>query len=64
MVQRVGATLTEEDVRKFSSARLAKYKQLDGGIKFVEEIPKTASGKILKNQLREWAKREVGARLL
>jgi acyl-CoA synthetase (AMP-forming)/AMP-acid ligase II len=63
VVRRAGATLTEEDVRKFSSARLAKYKQLNGGIKFVEGIPKTASGKILKNQLREWAKREVGARL-
>jgi len=39
------------------------YKRLDGGIKFVEEIPKTASGKVLKNQLREWAKKDVGARL-
>ena len=63
VVQRAGSTLTEEDIRKFSSARLAKYKQLDGGIKFVDEIPKNASGKILKNRLREWARKELGARL-
>jgi 4-coumarate--CoA ligase len=55
--------LTEEEVRSYSSERLAKYKNLDGGIKFVDVIPKNASGKILKNQLREQAKREIGARL-
>jgi 4-coumarate--CoA ligase len=55
--------VTEEDVRKFSSERLARYKNLDGGVKFVDAIPKNASGKILKNQLREQAKKEIGAKL-
>jgi len=63
LVRRPGSVLTEEDVRRYSSERLARYKNLDGGIRFVDEIPKNASGKILKNQLREQAKKEIGARL-
>lgn len=63
VVARPGATVTEQEVRDYARERLARYKNLDGGIKFVESIPKNASGKILKNQLREQARREVGARL-
>jgi acyl-CoA synthetase (AMP-forming)/AMP-acid ligase II len=63
VVVRPGATVTEQEVRDYARERLARYKNLDGGIKFVESIPKNASGKILKNQLREQARREVGARL-
>lgn len=42
---------------------MARYKNLEGGVKFVDAIPKNASGKILKNLLREWAKKEMGAKL-
>jgi 4-coumarate--CoA ligase len=63
VVRRAGSVVTEQEVRKFSSEKLSKYKSLDGGIKFVDAIPKNASGKILKNQLREQAKREIGAKL-
>lgn len=55
--------LTEADVRNFFAERLAKYKQLAGGVVFVDAIPKNASGKILKRILRENAKREMGAKL-
>lgn len=63
VVRRPGSTLTEEDIRKYSSEKLAKYKSLDGGVKFVDAIPKNASGKILKNLLRKQAKKEMGAKL-
>ena len=43
--------------------RLASYKMPEGGIVFVEAIPKNASGKILKRLLREQAKKEMGAKL-
>jgi 4-coumarate--CoA ligase len=33
------------------------YKQLKGGIVFVDAIPKTASGKILRRELRDQAKK-------
>ena len=53
----------EEKVRDFSQERLARYKNLNSGIKFMGSIAKNANGKILKNKLRERAKREMGARL-
>lgn len=45
--------LTEEDVKQWVRERLIKYKWLDGGVQFVQSIPKTPSGKILKRLLRE-----------
>lgn len=58
-----GSDLKERAVVEWIEKRLTKYKRLEGGVKFVENIPKTASGKILKRILREQAKREMGARL-
>ena len=58
-----GDCLSEEDVKRFMEERLSKYKRLDGGVKFVDAIPKNASGKILKRVLRDQVKREIGARL-
>lgn len=58
-----GNRLNEEEVKIFMDGRLAKYKRLDGGVKFVDAIPKNASGKILKRLLRDEAKREIGAKL-
>ncbi|KAF2636241.1 4-coumarate-CoA ligase-like protein [Massarina eburnea CBS 473.64] len=55
--------LGEKEVREWMKERLAGYKQLVGGVRFVETIPKNASGKILKKELREIAKRELGAKL-
>lgn len=43
------------------SSQLASYKRLEGGIVFVESIPKNASGKILKKDLRVRAKDEMAA---
>lgn len=50
--------LEEKDVKEWCGKRLAKYKELTGGIRFVEAIPKNASGKILKRTLREQAEIE------
>lgn len=64
MIQRPGtAKLTEKDVVEYCGERLAKYKRLEGGVVFVDVIPKTASGKILKRVLRERAEKEMGAKL-
>ncbi|KAL6401322.1 hypothetical protein AUP68_15190 [Ilyonectria robusta] len=61
IVRTPGSNLTETLVHEHMKARLAGYKQLAGGIKFVTSIPKLASGKILKRVLREDAKRELRA---
>jgi 4-coumarate--CoA ligase len=63
VVKRPSSTLTEADVFKFCAERLARYKNLEGGIVFTDLIPKNASGKFLKNVLRERAKKEMGAKL-
>ncbi|MBW2185623.1 MAG: AMP-binding protein [Deltaproteobacteria bacterium] len=53
-----GATLTEEDVKKFCKGRIANYK-IPYYIKFVDEYPMTASGKIQKFKLREMAIKDL-----
>ncbi|PKY00040.1 putative AMP-binding enzyme [Aspergillus campestris IBT 28561] len=58
VVCRAGVTLGEQEVRAFMEPRLAKYKALTGGVRFVQEIPRNASGKILKRLLRERAASE------
>ncbi|KAJ0422950.1 hypothetical protein BJY00DRAFT_62817 [Aspergillus carlsbadensis] len=55
------AGLGEEEVKRHLAGRLAKYKALTGGVRFVDAIPKNASGKILKRVLREEAEREITA---
>ncbi|KAL6235283.1 hypothetical protein BDW75DRAFT_230463 [Aspergillus navahoensis] len=57
-----GEGLTEGEVKWFLEGKLAKYKALTGGVRFVNVIPKTASGKILKRVLREEAERESKGR--
>lgn len=45
--------MKEEEIKTWLKARVASYKQLRGGIKFVDQIPKSASGKILRRVLRD-----------
>lgn len=54
-----GLKLDERAVREYMESRLAKYKALTGGVKFVDAIAKNASGKILKRLLREQSKSDL-----
>lgn len=63
VIKKKGAVLDETEVKKWVESKLAKYKKLDGGVRFVETLPKSASGKILKRILRDEVKREGGAKL-
>jgi len=53
-----GVTLTEEEVKAFCKGRIANYK-IPFYIKFVDEYPMTASGKIQKFKLREMAIKDL-----
>lgn len=54
VVRRNGAAaLTEQQVLDFVSARVSYAKRLHGGVRFVAEIPKNPTGKILRRQLRD-----------
>eukprot|EP00088_Acartia_fossae_P039379 TRINITY_DN4098_c0_g1_i4.p1 TRINITY_DN4098_c0_g1~~TRINITY_DN4098_c0_g1_i4.p1 ORF type:complete len:371 (-),score=73.62 TRINITY_DN4098_c0_g1_i4:147-1094(-) len=44
--------LTEEQIHAYMADKLSPHKQLKGGIVFVEAIPRSAAGKILKRQLK------------
>ncbi len=45
--------LTEAAVAKFVEINAAPFKQLVGGVKFIDMIPKSPSGKILRRILRD-----------
>ena len=44
---------TEHDIEEWVKERVAPYKRLAGGVIFIDEIPKSASGKILRRLLVE-----------
>jgi long-chain acyl-CoA synthetase len=52
IVLKEGMAATDEDVREFCSSRLARYKT-PKYIEFVQALPKTTTGKILKRELRQ-----------
>ena len=49
---KAGATLTEAEILDFLKGRLAKYK-IPRSVVFVDQLPRNAAGKVLKNVLRE-----------
>ena len=52
VVLKSGMTATEQEIIQFCKEKLASYKK-PKSVDFVSELPKTASGKILKRELRE-----------
>jgi 4-coumarate--CoA ligase len=52
-VVRATEDLTEKQVQEYVKQRVAHYKQLKGGVEFINEIPKSAAGKILRRFLRD-----------
>ena len=56
IVLKPGETLTEREALAFLQGKVGRYK-IPKYVEFVEELPKTASGKIQKYLLKEWHKR-------
>ncbi|KAG1469905.1 hypothetical protein G6F56_002985 [Rhizopus delemar] len=59
-------TKTAKLIENYIAKNVTNHKRLRGGVKFVDAIPKSPSGKILRRQVREWVKseqQEVRARL-
>jgi fatty-acyl-CoA synthase len=52
IVRQEGEKMTEEEALKFCEERMAKYK-IPKSVKFVKELPQTASQKIMRYKLRE-----------
>lgn len=45
--------LTEQDVKEYVADKVSEYKRLEGGIEFVPVVPKSATGKIMRKELKE-----------
>jgi len=58
VVLKTDSNLTESEIKKFVADRLVNYKRLEGGVKFIDAIPKNPSGKILRRILRDKARSE------
>lgn len=50
--------ISAQEIKDYVRSNLAQHKQLRGGVVWLEAIPKSPSGKILRRELREMAKRE------
>lgn len=55
-----GGKETEAEIASWLAGRVARHKRLRGGIRFIDEVPKSASGKILRRVLKERVKEEKG----
>merc|ERR1712227_1096903 len=51
----------EADIQAWTAKQVAKHKQLTGGVKFIDEVPKSPSGKIQRKVIREWAATDAKA---
>lgn len=52
VVPRKNSKTSQEDIKNFVNEKVSECKELKGGVKFVDSIPKNASGKILRVKLR------------
>ena len=46
--------LNEKEVYNFLHGKVAEYKNLEGGVKFIDMIPHSAAGKILRKDLLQY----------
>lgn len=51
--------ITPADIQEWIKGKVAKHKWLIGGVTFVDEVPKLASGKIQRKTMREWSKADA-----
>jgi fatty-acyl-CoA synthase len=52
VVTRDGASLSEDDVKGYVKSNLAGYK-VPRDVEFVDELPRTSTGKVLKRELKD-----------
>lgn len=53
VVKKANEEITEEEIMKYIEERVAPHKNLRGGVEFIDKIPRSLSGKILRRELKE-----------
>ncbi|KAL4952180.1 putative acyl-coenzyme A synthetase [Aspergillus filifer] len=56
VVVKFGKRVSEAELKEYVKENLARHKQLRGGVMFIDEVPKSGSGKILRRVLRDQAR--------
>ncbi|KAK2171954.1 hypothetical protein NP493_1012g00018 [Ridgeia piscesae] len=59
VVLKAGSTATEVEINDFVNDKVAPYNKLRGGVTFIEKLPRSALGKILRRQLTDEAVRKL-----
>lgn len=52
VVKKPGLSLSKEEIVEFVDAKVSHHKKLKGGVYFLDAIPKTNTGKILRRELK------------
>lgn len=52
VVRKLNSNLSEQELQKYVAEKVVSYKRLVGGVKFIDAIPKTDSGKYLRRLLK------------
>uniref|UniRef100_A0A8D8XRH3 Luciferin 4-monooxygenase n=1 Tax=Cacopsylla melanoneura TaxID=428564 RepID=A0A8D8XRH3_9HEMI len=52
IVKKPGVELAEKDITSYVEPKVAPYKKLAGGVKFLDNIPRNPAGKVLRNELK------------
>uniref|UniRef100_T1H1B7 AMP-binding enzyme C-terminal domain-containing protein n=1 Tax=Megaselia scalaris TaxID=36166 RepID=T1H1B7_MEGSC len=55
VIRKNGSTLSQEAIQKYVADKMPHYKHLTGGVYFVDSLPRTPSGKILRRKAKEIA---------
>ncbi|XP_070492543.1 uncharacterized protein [Chironomus tepperi] len=53
VVAKKNSSVNEKNVQDFVAQKVSEFKRLAGGVEFVDSIPKNATGKILRRELRQ-----------
>ena len=61
VVKKGGAKVTEESIQQAVKSNLARYK-VPREVEFIKELPRNATGKVLKRKLQEMHEEKAGAR--
>lgn len=53
VVRKPDSKVTEKEIQEYVAQQVAPFKKLEGGVRFIEAIPRNMTGKILRIKLRE-----------
>ncbi|XP_067949347.1 uncharacterized protein [Watersipora subatra] len=59
IVAKPGQSVSDEEIHTYMKEKASNHKQLRGGIRMIDAIPKSASGKILRRVLKDQALKDI-----